>query len=96
MEYKGKYSIFNTDNIKTYPIFLRRNKVKINSFVKLDVISQTQYEISSSVREKIKEVAHALPEGKFGMAYELAYINETLRLGNIMKLGYGESPLGLD
>ena len=157
MEYKGKYSIFNTDNIKTYPIFLRRNKVKINSFVKLDVISQTQYEISSSVREKIKEVAlqiirarkakkpvifftgahliknglspilldlikrnmvtliasngagaihdfelslmgetsedvpNALPEGKFGMAYEFAYINETLRLGNIMKLGYGES-----
>jgi len=157
MEYKGKYSIFNTDNIKTYPIFLRRNKVKINSFVKLDAISQTQYEISSSVREKIKEVAlqivrarkakkpvifftgahliknglspilldlirrdmvtliasngagaihdfelsligetsedvpHALPEGKFGMAYEFAYINETLRLGNIMKLGYGES-----
>jgi len=157
MEYKGKYSIFNTDNIKTYPIFLRRNKVKINSFVKLDAISQTRYEISSSVREKIKEVAlqivrarkakkpvifftgahliknglspilldlikrnmvtliasngagaihdfelsligetsedvlNALPEGKFGMAYEFAYINETLRLGNIMKLGYGES-----
>jgi len=157
MEYRGKYSIFNTDNIKTYPIFSRRNKVKIDSFVKLDVICQTRYEIPSSVREKIKEVAlqitkarkakkpvifftgahliknglspilldlikrnmvtliasngagaihdfelsligetsedvpKALPEGKFGMAYEFAYINETLRLGNIMKLGYGES-----
>lgn len=157
MEYKGRYSIFNTDNIKTYPISSRQNKVKINSFVKLDVICQTQYEISSSVREKIKEVAlrivrakkakkpvifftgahliknglspilldlikrnivtltassgagaihdfelsligetsedvpNALLEGKFGMAYEFAYINETLRLGNVMKLGYGES-----
>lgn len=157
MEYKGKYSIFNTDKIRTYPISSRWNKVKINSFVKLNVISQTQYEIPSSVREKIKEVAlqivkarkakkpvifftgahliknglsptlldlirrdmvtlvassgagaihdfelsligetsedvpNALPEGKFGMAYEFAYVNETLRLGNIMKLGYGES-----
>ena len=37
-------------------------------------------------------VPNALPEGKFGMAYEFCYINEALKLGHELKLGYGEAP----
>ncbi len=36
-------------------------------------------------------VPNALPEGKFGMAYELGYINAILAEGNKRELGYGES-----
>lgn len=36
-------------------------------------------------------VPQALEKGQFGMASEFAYINEALRLGDAMHLGYGES-----
>jgi hypothetical protein len=36
-------------------------------------------------------VPNALPEGQFGMAYEFCYINEALKLGHELKLGYGEA-----
>lgn len=36
-------------------------------------------------------VPNALGQGQFGMAYEFAYINTALSVGNKQKLGYGES-----
>ena len=36
-------------------------------------------------------VPQALEKGQFGMAYEFAYINDALKYGNKLKLGYGES-----
>jgi len=157
MEYKGKYSIFNVKDIRTYPISSRRNKVKIDSLVNLKMVLRRSYEVPPLIREKLREVAfeivrarkerkpvifftgahliknglspilidlikrdmvtliasqgagaihdfelsligetsedvpNALPEGKFGTAYEFAYINETLRMANMMKIGYGEA-----
>jgi hypothetical protein len=41
--------------------------------------------------ETSEDVPNALPHGQFGMAYEFSYINEAIRLGNEMKLGFGES-----
>jgi len=38
-----------------------------------------------------ENVPAALPEGKFGMAYEFSYINTALQVGNAQKLGFGES-----
>ena len=38
-----------------------------------------------------ENVPAALSEGQFGMAYEFAYINGALRVGNEQKLGYGEA-----
>ncbi len=38
-----------------------------------------------------ENVPAALSEGQFGMAYEFAYINTALRLGDEQKLGYGEA-----
>jgi len=38
-----------------------------------------------------EQVPNALGQGQFGMAYEFAYINAALSIGNEQKLGYGES-----
>ncbi len=43
------------------------------------------------IGETSEDVPNALPRGQFGMAYEFSYINEALRLGNEMSLGFGES-----
>jgi hypothetical protein len=38
-----------------------------------------------------EDVPHALGKGRFGMAYEFAYINSAILLGNERKLGFGET-----
>lgn len=43
------------------------------------------------VGETSEHVPNALPTGQFGMAYEFAYMNQALTLGDEMRLGYGES-----
>lgn len=43
------------------------------------------------IGETSEDVPNALPRGQFGMAYEFSYINEAIRLGNEMNLGFGES-----
>jgi len=43
------------------------------------------------IGETSENVPAALGAGQFGMAYEFAYINTTLSVGNEQKLGYGES-----
>ncbi len=43
------------------------------------------------IGETSEYVPNALGEGQFGMAYEFAYINRALSIGNEQKLGYGES-----
>lgn len=43
------------------------------------------------IGETSEYVPNALEKGEFGMAYEFAYINEALKLGNNLRLGYGET-----
>ncbi len=43
------------------------------------------------IGQTIEYVPMALEKGQFGMAYEFAYINTALSVGNKYKLGYGES-----
>jgi hypothetical protein len=43
------------------------------------------------VGETSENVPNVLGRGEFGMAYEFGYINEAIREGNRLKLGYGES-----
>jgi hypothetical protein len=43
------------------------------------------------IGETSEDVPAALDKGQFGMAYEFAYINMALSVGNQQKLGYGES-----
>ncbi len=45
----------------------------------------------AQIGQTSENVPNALSKGHFGMAYEFAYINFALSLGNEMDLGYGES-----
>lgn len=45
----------------------------------------------AEISETSENVPNALPEGRFGMAREFAWLNAALRLGNLEKLGFGES-----
>ncbi|MFC1618166.1 hypothetical protein ACFL2B_02705 [Patescibacteria group bacterium] len=157
MNYQGRYKIFPSEQIKTYPVSERQNKVKLADLVTPAQVWEQEYEVPEEIREKISELAaqivefrqtgkpvvlftgahliknglgpllvdlvrqdavslvagnaataihdfelaligetsehvpNALGKGEFGMAYEFAYHNEALKLGNNQDLGYGES-----
>ncbi|MFB0555815.1 MAG: hypothetical protein ACETWQ_21120 [Phycisphaerae bacterium] len=157
MQYDGKYNVFDSSKIDTYPLSTRSNKVTLNDLVRpmdidhiaIDLPEKTCSDIETiagavvSSRKADKPVvlftgAHliknglgplladlvrrglvtlvagscataihdfelaligqtsenvpdALGKGRFGMAYEFAYINCALSIGNKYKLGCGES-----
>ncbi len=157
MEYKGRYKIFDSTKIETYPISERDNKVQLEDLLDPKQVASNDYnvlpEVDKNLRLLAKEVirhrneklpiilftgAHliknglgllladlvdrdfftcvggnmatsihdfelamigqtseyvpqALEKGQFGMAYEFAYINTAMNLGNTYKLGLGES-----
>jgi hypothetical protein len=66
-------------NRKMITLFAGNGATAIHDF-ELAMIGQTS-----------EYVPQALEKGRFGMAYEFAYINNALRYGNELKLGYGES-----
>lgn len=157
MEYGGRYKMFDSAKISTYPISERENKVQLENLMDPKQVSDKEFSVLPEVEENIqllaKEVirhrnenlpiilftgAHliknglgllladlvdkdiftcvggnmatsihdfelamigqtseyvpqALEKGQFGMAYEFAYINTAMNLGNTYKLGLGES-----
>jgi len=156
MEYTGRYKIFDTADVSTYPVAERANKVKVSDLVVPAEVMRNQYELAEQcngiaelardiveakrrsrgiiwftgahliknglgtividllrrglvtvlatnvagiihdfelalIGETSEDVPNALPDGKFGMAYELSYLNAALIEGNVRKLGYGEA-----
>ncbi|GAI90476.1 unnamed protein product, partial [marine sediment metagenome] len=157
MHYDGKYNIFDSSKIDTYPLSTRSNKVTLDDLVRpmdienitIDLPEKTCSDIetiagavvSNGKAEKpvvlfagahliknglsplladlvrrglvtlvagncataihdfelaligqtSENVPDALGKGRFGMAYEFAYINCALSIGNKYKLGCGES-----
>ncbi len=157
MQYNGKYNVFDSSKIDTYPLGTRSNKVTLNDLVRpmdienitIDLPEKTCSDIetiagvvvSSRKAEKpvvlftgahliknglsplladlvrrglvtlvagncataihdfelaligqtSENVPNALGKGQFGMAYEFAYMNCALSIGNKYKLGCGES-----
>jgi hypothetical protein len=157
MEYNGKYIAFNPNQIKTYPINTRTNKVKLEDIIAPERALKDDFKCEADIEEKIQKVAkaiidsrkdnkpvicfsgahliknglgllicdlvkkdlitlfagngataihdfelaligqtseyvpQALEKGQFGLAYEFAYQNTAIQLGNQYKLGYGES-----
>ena len=157
MQYDGKYNVFDPDQISTYPLGTRCNKVTLDDLIRpadleniaIDLPENTCSDIETiagaivSGRKSDKPVvlftgAHliknglgplladlvrrglvtlvagncataihdfelaligqtsenvpdALGKGRFGMAYEFAYINCALSVGNEYKFGFGES-----
>ncbi len=157
MEYEGRYKVFDSSRIATYPLEGRSNKVTLGDLVfpggldalNLDVPEQTARDIQmvaeaivaarrakkpvilftgahliknglgplladlverrfvtlvagnaattihdfelALIGQTSENVPAALGQGQFGMAYEFAYINLALSVGNQQKLGYGET-----
>jgi len=157
MQYKGRYKVFNSDRINTYPVKDRINKVKFTDLVDIHEVIQRKIDLPAPLVEKIsilaeeiiksrgkgqpvmlftgghlvknglspiiidlvrrniltlisgngsvsihdfelaltgetsEDVPQALEKGKFGMAFELNYINSALIIGNRREMGYGES-----
>jgi len=155
MEYAGRYPIFDSRRISTYPVSQRQNKVQLADLSRPDAVMAAHYDVCEQaeniaalaeamvaarragravmwltgahlvkngmgplvadlVRRGLLTLAatngagvihdfelalfgatseyvpNALPEGKFGMAYELSYINAALAEADERKLGYGE------
>jgi len=157
MEYEGRYQAFDATRIRTYPLSIRSNKVKLSDLVFPKDLNSLRLDLPQTVQREVRTVAEAivaarregkpvilftgahliknglgpllvdlverdavtlvagngataihdfelaligetsenvpaaLDKGQFGMAYEFAYINLTLSVGNQQKLGYGES-----
>jgi len=157
MQYDGKYNVFDSSKIDTYPLSTRSNKVTLNDLVRpmdienitIDLPENTCSDIETVARAIVsgrksdkpvvlftgahliknglgplladlvrrglitlvagngataihdfelaligqtsENVTDALGKGQFGMAYEFAYMNCALSIGNKYKLGCGES-----
>lgn len=57
MKYSGKYSVFNTNEIQTYPVAGRNNKVKFNDLIFPDKIQNMSFEISKEMEDRIENLA---------------------------------------
>ena len=157
MNYQGRYKIFNSKRIKTYPISGRDNKVKLQDLLEPQQAIEKQFELTTDTDNQLKTLAEtlvnlrrenlpvilftgahliknglglllvdlvkndlitcvagnmatsihdfelamigetseyvprALEKGQFGMAYEFAYLNQAMALGDQYELGLGEA-----
>lgn len=157
MDYGGRYNAFDLDQVNTYPLSTRSNKVALVDIVRPENIDNLAIELPVKTCDEIENIARAivscreagkpvvvftgahliknglglllaemvkrglvslvagncataihdfelaligqtsenvpdaLSKGRFGMAYEFAYINYTMSIGNKYKLGLGES-----
>ena len=67
MKYNGKYSVFDTNKIKTYPVSGRNNKVKYKDLVFPDKVKDMEFDIPVEVEERItglaKDIINAREKG---------------------------------
>lgn len=57
MEYNGRYDFFNVNQIKSYPVSSRTNKVKIENLVLPQDIGNIKFDISNAAAKDIDEIA---------------------------------------
>jgi hypothetical protein len=60
MEYKGRYKIFDTSRIVTYPVSDRTNKVKLADLVDPDNIREMAFDVSKDVEDNIVLLAREI------------------------------------
>ena len=60
MDYKGKYEIFNSNSIITYPLSKRSNKVKLNDIVDPMKIHQMELWVPDDVNKNLEKLALAI------------------------------------
>ena len=60
MEYKGRYKIFDTGKIVTYPVSERNNKVKLDDLVEPDHLSEMTFSVPKEVEDNIDLLAREI------------------------------------
>ena len=94
MEYKGRYEMFDTEQINTYPVSERTNKVKLADLIKPEDIDKLQIEISDEVDERLTMLAKEVISAKennlpviFFTGAHLVKNGLSLLLGDLIKRG---------
>jgi len=94
MEYKGRYEMFDTEQINTYPVSERTNKVKLTDLIKPEDIDKLQIEISDEVDERLTMLAKEVISAKennlpviFFTGAHLVKNGLSLLLGDLIKRG---------
>ncbi len=64
MKYNGKYKIFDLNNIKTYPLKIRQNKVKIENLINPEDIDKFTFDIKKEIKGDIKIIANKILEAR--------------------------------
>ena len=57
MKYSGKYRVFDPNEIQTYPVAGRNNKVKYNDLIFPEKLGQMNFEISDEMEDRIENLA---------------------------------------
>jgi hypothetical protein len=60
MKYKGRHNLFNLEQINTYPITERTNKVKGEDMVTPDHVGKSTFSISDKLAKKVKIIAQKI------------------------------------
>ncbi len=62
MEYKGKYQTFDPNNIQTYPISTRDNKVHIDDLLEPSKVDSLQFDVKPETEKNLRMLAKHLVE----------------------------------
>jgi hypothetical protein len=60
MEYKGRYKVFDTSRINTYPLKTRTNKVKLEDLMSPEIARGSNFDVSEHTAQLINTVAEAI------------------------------------
>ncbi len=60
MQYNGKYSIFDSTQIKTYSLSTRKNKVKLSDLILPEQAVEQQFDLQEATQKKITLVAQSI------------------------------------
>jgi hypothetical protein len=95
MEYKGRYEMFDTEQINTYPVSERTNKVKLTDLIKPEGINKLQIEISDEIDEHLTMLAKEVISAKennlpviFFTGAHLVKNGLSLLVGDLIKRGF--------
>ena len=95
MEYKGRYEMFDTEQINTYPVSERTNKVKLTDLIKPEGINKLQIEISDEIDERLTILAKEVISAKennlpviFFTGAHLVKNGLSLLVGDLIKRGF--------
>lgn len=95
MEYKGRYELFDTGQINTYPVSERTNKVHLGDLIKPEEVGKLKIELSDEVDERLtmlaKEVISAKENGLPVIFFTGAHLVKnglSLMVGDLIKRGF--------